>query len=236
MSGLLIVPGRFNGPPQSGNGGYTCGLVSTLLEGIAEVTLRSPPPLDVELDVDRVSGGVEVLDGDTLVATAHQISFEPLDLPVLPGWDEAKTASADYLGHTRHEFPTCFTCGTERSDGLAIFPGPTATGLVASPWIPDESLPNKEGTLTVPIVWAALDCPGAWADARDLTENPVVLGRMAAVVHKPVVIGRRYITVAWKLREDGRKSFAATVLIDDEGHVAAAARQTWIAIPSSQES
>ena len=45
----MIVPGRFNGPPDSGNGGYTCGLVAGLLGEVAEVTLRLPPPLDREL-------------------------------------------------------------------------------------------------------------------------------------------------------------------------------------------
>jgi hypothetical protein len=234
LSGQLIIPRRFNGPAQSANGGYTCGLVSTMVEGVAEVTLRSPPPLDVPLEVARTPGRFEVLDGTTLVATARQISFEPLDIPVLPSWDEAAAASQDYLGHMRHEFPTCFTCGTERSDGLAIYPGPTATGMVASPWIPDGSLPNEEGALDVAIVWAALDCPGAWADARDLAEDPVVLGRMTAVVDRPIAIGRRYIAVAWKLGEEGRKSFAATALIDDEGQAVAVARQTWIGVVSSQ--
>jgi hypothetical protein len=230
----LIIPGRFNGPPQSANGGYTCGLVSTVVEGVVEVTLRSPPPLDVELEVVRTADGVEVLDGTTLVATARQVSFEPLEIPQSPTWDEAEAASQGYLGHLRHEFPTCFTCGTDRTDGLEVFPGPTATGLVASPWTPNDSLPNSDGILAKPIVWAALDCPGASADARDLTEHPVVLGRMAAVVHAPVTIGRRYVAVAWKLGEEGRKSFAATALIDDEGQAVAIARQTWIAVPSSK--
>jgi Asp/Glu/hydantoin racemase len=100
--------------------------------------------------------------------------------------------------------------------------------LVASPWSPEASLPNHDGVLAAPIVWAALDCPGAWADARDLTENPVVLGRMAAVVSAPIEVGRRYVVIAWNLAEDGRKSFAATALVDDAGKVVGSARQTWI--------
>ena len=49
---LPVVPTidpRFNGPPGSGNGGYTCGLVAGLLGGPAEVTLRLPPPLGTPL-------------------------------------------------------------------------------------------------------------------------------------------------------------------------------------------
>lgn len=228
MSQSIIIPSRFNGPDESANGGYTCGVVATFIDGDAEVTLRSPPPLDTPLEAIPTADGVEILDGSTPVATGRSIAFDPPVLPATPSWEEANTASRHYLGHRRHQFPTCFSCGTERDDGLRIFPGPTGSGLVASPWTPDSSLPNNDGVLASPVVWAAIDCPGAWADARDLTEDPVVLGRMAAVVFEPIEIGRRYVVIAWKLSEDGRKSFAATALIDDAGKVVGSARQTWI--------
>ena len=226
----ITIPQRFNGPRDSGNGGYACGLVASLIDGDAEATLRSPPPLDVALEVARTSDGVEVLDGDTLVATGRSISFEPPTVPATPSWDEAEVASQDFLGNRRHEFPTCFTCGPDRDDGLRIFPGLTTSGLVASPWMPDASLPNDNGVLATPVVWAALDCPGAWAGARDLTEDPVVLGRMSAVVSMPIEIGQRYVAIAWKLGEEGRKSFAITALIDDSGEAVATSRQTWISL------
>ena len=56
----MIVPGRYNGPPESANGGYACGLVAGLLGGVVEVTLRLPPPLDRELGVVRQDGRVEI--------------------------------------------------------------------------------------------------------------------------------------------------------------------------------
>ena len=59
----MIVPGRYNGPEESGNGGYTCGLVAALLGGVAEVTLRLPPPLDREFAVVRDDGRLEIRDG-----------------------------------------------------------------------------------------------------------------------------------------------------------------------------
>ena len=46
----VMIPRRFNGPPDSGNGGYSCGVVAALLDAPAvEVTLRAPPPLEREL-------------------------------------------------------------------------------------------------------------------------------------------------------------------------------------------
>jgi hypothetical protein len=45
MTGSLSVARRFCGPPDTGNGGYVCGLIAGFVEGPAEVTLRLPPPV-----------------------------------------------------------------------------------------------------------------------------------------------------------------------------------------------
>ena len=54
MTETILIPERFNGPPGSANGGYTCGLVAGLV-GAEEVrvSLRSPPPLDTPMAVLR---------------------------------------------------------------------------------------------------------------------------------------------------------------------------------------
>jgi hypothetical protein len=52
--GTLTIPARFNGPPSSANGGYTCGLVAGLVgTEVASVSLRAPPPLERPLAVRR---------------------------------------------------------------------------------------------------------------------------------------------------------------------------------------
>ena len=40
----IVIKSRFNGPPDSGNGGYVCGVVASAVEGPSIVTLRKPPP------------------------------------------------------------------------------------------------------------------------------------------------------------------------------------------------
>jgi hypothetical protein len=50
MKEQLRVDRRFCGPPNSGNGGYTCGLVANFIDGPAEVILRRPPPLNRQLN------------------------------------------------------------------------------------------------------------------------------------------------------------------------------------------
>ena len=132
----LIVPRRFCGPPDSGNGGWTAGALATTLacepadhvDGwpTIEVSLRQPPPLDAPLDV--VAGPDDTATatfGGAVIATARcapDVTLTEVDA-VDP--DVARAAEAAYAGHAFHPFPTCFACGTgrEEGDGLRIFPG-----------------------------------------------------------------------------------------------------------------
>jgi hypothetical protein len=217
----LVIDPRFNGPAGTANGGYTCGLVAGLLGGVAEVTLRSPPPLGRPLPVERPDGGVRVLDGDRLVAEAAPAELE-LEIPEPPTYNEAEQASARYPGFDEHAFPTCFVCGPEREpgDGLRIFAGPLGDGRVASPWVvPDEVEPA--------FVWAALDCPGAIAVGFP-NRGETLLGRFAARIDELPQPGERCVVVGWALGEEGRKLYAGTALYGDDGRPLACARATWI--------
>ena len=51
----MTIPRRFRGPPNSGNGGYVCGMLARNIAGAAEVTLRAPPPLETALDASSVT-------------------------------------------------------------------------------------------------------------------------------------------------------------------------------------
>ena len=42
MAEPVIVPARFNGPLENGNGGYSAGIAAAMLEGPVEATLRQP--------------------------------------------------------------------------------------------------------------------------------------------------------------------------------------------------
>jgi hypothetical protein len=227
---IIAIPARFNGPPGSGNGGYTCGLIAATIGEGAEVTLRKPPPLDTPLTVSIVDGVTLVHHGNLLIAEGRVIDWE-LEVPPPPTIDQATEAVTRYVGFERHEFPTCFTCGPDRADGLGIWPGKVeGTDLVASPWAAPADVATVGDNLATEIVWAALDCPGAWVGARDITVDPVVLGRMAARVVKPLPVHGAFISYAWSLGEDGRKSYAGTAVADESGQVLAYARQTWIRV------
>jgi hypothetical protein len=85
----------------------------------------------------------------------------------------------------------------------------------------------------VPWVWAALDCPGAFAVDPDLSRGASVLGRMAAHVERLPAAGEELVVVGWDLGGgDGRRSYAGTALFQGE-EVLAWARATWFALRSA---
>lgn len=222
MSSSVVIARRFRGPAESGNGGYVCGLVAELAGGEAEVTLRRPPPLERPLRVERPDGAVLLLDGDAIVAEGRAARLE-LEPPAAVSWEEALDASTRYPAFHDHPFPECFTCGPLRDggDALRIFPGSVSgrEGAVAAPWLAHDVSPA--------VVWAAIDCPGAYAVGFE-GRGAVVLGRMAARVLRLPEEGERCITTGFALGEDGRKLHAATALYADTGEPLALAKQIWI--------
>lgn len=227
----LTIDERFCGPPESGNGGYTCGRLAAGLPGPVEVTLRQPPPLGRELAILHSPGGLALADGDVTVAEARATRFD-LEAPSYPGMDAAVAAAARFHGHRQHAFPTCFVCGPARApgDGLHIFAGDVAGAEhVACPWTPATELAGDDGAVRTEFAWAALDCPGAWAWLAEL-DNPLVLGRLAAVVDAPVIAGRPHIVGGWRLGCEGRKYFSGTVIWRADGTVCARAKATWIEV------
>ena len=227
MSEKVVIPKRFNGPPDSANGGYTCGIVAGLLAGPAEVTLRMPPPLERPLEVVRSgSGALELRDGDALVAEGVRVDLElAVPDPVEP--DAAAIAARSYAGFEHHAYSTCFTCGPKRSDGLSIFPGPVAgRDLVAAPWLPPS------GDVAPEIAWAALDCPSGWA-VDDFKREGILLGRLAARLLAPIKGGERHVVLGWPLGIDGRKRYAGSAIFSGSGELCALARSTWIEVRAS---
>jgi len=229
----VIIESRFNGPPDSGNGGYSCGVVASAIEGPSVVTLRKPPPLERELVLATEGGGQAVLrDGETVIGEAIAEQLE-LDLPKPPSFDEAVEASKRFPGYETHVFPTCFVCGPGRSanDGMNIFPGRiNERDLVASPWTPDSSMPNDNKRIDDRIVWAALDCTSYFPHAG----TPAVLGRLHGKLLREARVGERYVAIGWKLGGEGRKLWSGSAVFDQDGNPCAIGRATWIALKTEQ--
>lgn len=149
----LVVPRRFNGPPSSGNGGWTAGALAGVLaidhgdhagEGCdercppgrgeawpaIEVSLRQPPPLDTPMHVGCTGtegGGITASFGGAVIATARRVAGRPAVVEPVPA-EEARAAEATSPVLVSHPFPTCYVCGPARPghDGLRIFGGRVA--------------------------------------------------------------------------------------------------------------
>ncbi len=217
----IVIARRFRGPLDSANGGYAAGVVASAVDGPAEVTLRLPPPIQRELELRRDRDRVLLLDGDALVAEARLADPE-LEAPTPPTWEEAVAASEGAGNFDSPEFAECFVCGTRpERDGLEIHAGPVSgrDGLVAATWVAHDVTPE--------VVWASIDCPGAYAVVRSGRGEPV-LGRITASLERLPAEGERCVVVGWPLGEDGRKLFAGTALFGESGDLIAIARQTWI--------
>lgn len=241
-SSTLRIASRFNGPVASGNGGYSAGLAAHLLgDGGVEATLRAPIPLDRTLRARITGGGLDVTTDDAadriLIMSLKPVTIEKPDVRS-PGLDAATVASASFRGVEDHVLPTCFVCGPARAegDGLRIFPdwtkdpagadNPNPYPIVAAPWRPTPDLADASGRVAPEFLWAALDCPGAFAVNRE----PILLGRMSARILERPSARHPLIAVAWAKDSDRRKHFAGTALFSDAGDLLAFSEQTWIQI------
>ena len=155
----IVFERRYRGPLASANGGYASGRLAELVDAPeVEVTLRLPPPLVRALEVRPTADcGVTLLDGEAVVAEAR-----PSEVELSPPPPVSRADAADAV--TRHVrigsevFRECFTCGIrEERDGLEIYAGAVAGRhpLHAAPWTAHDATPA--------VVWAAIDCPGAYA-------------------------------------------------------------------------
>jgi hypothetical protein len=239
----LLVLERYRGPARSANGGYVSGALAHELGDTfgraVTVELRQPPPLEATMHVVAEDARLSLTFGGAQVATA---SYADAEVEPVEGvsWEQAGAASATYPGLRAHPFPTCFVCGTERTDGLQIFPGEVPAARdgrtrVAAPWTPDGSLSadwheydESAPRACLAATWAALDCVGGWAG--DLGARLMVLGRMTAVVDDLPVVGEPHVVVGEWRGSEGRRTFTAATLQDADGRIVGRAEHTWVAV------
>ncbi len=230
----VVIPGRFNGPPDSGNGGYSCGAVAAFIDGVATVRLHAPPPLDTPMTLaGGDAGAVELRHGEQLVASGRPGTLD-IDVPPAPSLEQAHRGLESFPFYDDHPLGTCFVCGPDRpaGDGLELFTGAIGdAGVVAAPWQPAPDLLDETGAVRPEFVWSALDCPGSYAALAGLPIM-VLLGELTLEQHAPVPGDRELVVYAWPLGSEGRKHYGGTALATGEGEVLARALTTWIALKS----
>jgi hypothetical protein len=242
----ISIASRFRGPPQSGNGGYVCGRFAELLthgnhalEGCnaAEVTLRSPVPIDTRMDIQRQNGALTVHHGATLIAEVL-VADLILDVPDAPSYPIAlaqREHSMSLVKSASRRFPdgigvhpVCFCCGAQHGDGLEVYAAPVGDNdIVAAAWSTKREWADARGNVPACFIWTALDCPGQFAyHAAGIRTG--MRGRLCARIEQPVRAGERCVVTGWRINVDRRKHFAGTAVFNQAGQLCAYAKAVWV--------
>lgn len=235
MSTTITIARQFRGPPNSGNGGYVCGVLGREIEGPSTVALRALIPLDTPLDLKREANCITLTDAaGTLIAEAAPTAAALPEVPSPPTLEQAHIGSAAYEKAQRERtfHPPCFTCSPVREDGdaLRVFAGPygAAPGHIASAWTPHPAFADADGLVPTEIIWAALDCPGSFAWLDKLGHTGGLLGTMTAEILRRPKIGEPHVIAAWPLEQSGRKYVSGVALFAQSGELLARGHQIWI--------
>ena len=225
-SETLVVPAGFNGPRESGNGGYSSGLVAGLVEGPAEVNLRSPVPLETPLAVERsLDGMVLVTNGGAIIASARPAPELEMTLlpPVTP--EQARRAAEGYEGSGYDILSQCYVCGPDREDTFHVHAAPVeGRAVVATPWTPPAWAADRNGEVQAEHVWGALDCPTYFGAYLAEPKGMAMLAQMQARIDAPIQAGVEHVVMAWPLATEGRKRWAASAVLSPSGEYLAVAK------------
>jgi hypothetical protein len=224
---IISVPARFAGPPGYANGGWIAGMIAQATDlNPAQITLRSPVPLETDLilTADRL------MVGETLIAEIAQGTFTR-DVPPFVFVTEAIAAESRSHVRSTADYGHCVVCGADRTDGYQLRPGPVAGSatLVACRWSPRLISPPLPDTARIPAIWAAMDCPGVWT--VDAALEPMLLGRMTGEITGDFESSADdFIVVGEFNSREGRKMLTSTAVYRTDGTLVAHAEQVWISI------
>ncbi len=248
MQESIIIPARFRGPPESGNGGYVAGVIAECFpkqpaataDSAIEVTLRAPIPLDRAMTTLRPDDdSLQLILGETLIAEASRTELA-LEVPEPPSFAAALAAQPESPSFFEHInpllpkgtgfHPICFCCGADVEDdeGLHVYAAPVeGFDGVAAAWQPSTVFADEAGYLPERILWAALDCPGQFAYLAAGIRTGM-LGRMTGRILKPVPLAQELTVIGWRIEVERVKHFAGTALFDETGDLCGYSKQVWI--------
>jgi len=238
----ITILERFRGPPTSGHGGYVSGRFAAFADlttdDSAEVTLRSPIPLDQSMSVlfdDDNPRNYQIQNSDTLIAEVRAVQLS-LEVPDPPDWAQTRAAESrsaalmpninPLLPGQQGFHPICFCCGPEHPEGLHIFVAPVDR-QVSAIWETKTEWGDDAGKLPQALLWTALDCPGQYAFLAEGIRTGL-LGRMTAKVLTTPRAGSSLQVTAWTIAIEGKKHLAGSALFDDQQTLLAYATTLWI--------
>jgi hypothetical protein len=221
---VLMVDERHNGPPNSGNGGWTSGLIAAFItDGTPEITLHKPPPLLAPLTVVPAADGLRVVDAaEAVIATGRR---READIEPVPPVSLAQgRGSIRELSGTRHtSLSYLFRMRPAAARRPADLPGALARGRHGGGLRGARGHRRRDGV-------GGAGLPGRLD--RDQRRAPMVCWAgwpwRSTSCPSPA---RSASSWGRDVRRDGRKALVRTTLYGADGRLCARAEATWIAIP-----
>ncbi|MFE3577999.1 hypothetical protein [Streptomyces vinaceus] len=229
----ITVPGHLSGYPGVAFSGYVAGVLAARAAAkTVRVDFRRPVPTEAPVRLALTAdGGVELVDGELLLATASPAE-PPGEAPGPPSWELASAAAEAFRAAPPDGMVDCFGCGLHRTPdtGLRLHCGRVrGTPLVAAAWTPDPALAGPDGLLPPELVWGALDCPGnAAGRLLDGRRAGAVTAALTARLLRPVPVGAGLVSYAWLLGGEGRKYRVGTALATADGDLCALGEALWV--------
>ena len=224
----------FQGPTDSGQGGWTAHRLQTAIGQPVSVAIRRPIPLETDLEVVEVVDAWHLIDPadpeqPVLIATAASANFASTDAVSLADAQQARTR---FPLHEDHPVPVCFSCGAQ-PDSMQVHSGDLPDGRWATDWrVPDWAV-DDAGEVDEGALWAAIDCAQAWYAGNADGRKHCVTVQLEVALNEPLEPGATYVLVAWEgtyPREwDGRKRGAGAAAFTIDGRCVAHSSSFWIA-------
>jgi len=233
----ITIPARFEGPPGTGQGGYTAARAIDEIGGAATVAFRSPVPLDEALPLNQRSEDHWQLSNASGATVLDITRWEPVWASTATVSIADARAARERFAYTADNHPAhhCFSCGAQ-ADSMHVHAGPLGDGRHATDWTIPDWATDDTGVVDHAVAWAAVDCTAAWYVAGSADGRAGFTVQLAVEVLAPLIVGDTYAAVGWEgdypAVWDGRKRGACSALFDHSGTLVARSRSFWVALPS----
>ena len=212
MPDTVSIPRQLNGPLDSGQGGYSAGVVAAFVDGPAEVSLRRPVPLERALDVVRDDdGSVRLLDGDDLVAEGRPVGGGRTSTCRRPSSvEEARDGDGPLPRSRDGPFSRCFVCGLAREDSFGVFAGEVAGAPHHGVAVDSARLGGRRRRARparIRLGGARLPRVRSLRGSRATCRWGCSPG-FSVRIDAPVTAGAEHVVIGWPIEIDGRKHHA----------------------------
>ena len=232
----IRIPHRFEGPPGTGQGGYTAARVLDAIGGVGSVAFRSPIPLEEDLSLDQQAHDHWTLSASTGVTVLDITRWEPTWATISPVSIADATAARHRFEYSADNHPAhhCFSCGAQ-SGSMQVHAGPLSDGRYGTDWTVPEWASGDDGVVDHAVAWAAVDCTAAWFVCGSGDQRPAFTVQLAVEVLEPLVAGETYALVAsqgdYPFEWNGRKRGACSAAFAADGRLMVRSRSFWVALP-----